>query len=66
MRAKILGYILFFAGLFIQLYLIFRLHNYEFNITSVVNMLSGVLLIFSPQTFINLVERYLSRKKDQE
>lgn len=62
MRAKIIGYILFGLGIVIQLYLIFKLNNLELNYTSLSNILGGVLLILSPQVFIDLVRKVVEKK----
>lgn len=65
MRAKIIGYILFFLGLIIQLYLIFKLNNLELNYTSLSNIVGGVLLILSPQVFVDLVKRFVEKKSGE-
>jgi len=65
MRAKIIGYILFGLGIVIQLYLIFKLNNLELNYTSLSNILGGVLLILSPQVFIDLVRKVVEKKSGE-
>lgn len=64
MRAKIIGYILFVLGLVIQLYLIFKLNHLELNYTSLSNILGGVLLILSPQVFVDLVKKFVEKKSE--
>jgi hypothetical protein len=65
MRAKVIGYILFVFGLIIQLYLIFKLNNLELNYTSLSNIIGGVLLILSPQVFIDLVKKFVDKKSEE-
>lgn len=62
MKAKVIGYVLFGLGILIQLYLIFRLNHLELNYTSLANILGGVLLILSPQVFVDMVKKFVERK----
>lgn len=63
-RAKILGYTLFVLGIIIQIYLIFHVKNYEFNLTSLYNLLGGTVLILSPSLFVDLVKYIIKAKSN--